>query len=140
MKVLFVCWANVSRSQMAAGFYNHLTCSSDADAAGTEVEIPGETLGDRRKRLGGTRVIELMQEEGIDLSDKEQTQLIEKMLDKYDRVISMADHQYTPKWLSSHPRFVYWHVEDPGGKDLAVARIAKDIIKTKVQEFIKELL
>ncbi|MDQ5886152.1 MAG: isoleucyl-tRNA synthetase [Patescibacteria group bacterium] len=137
MKILFVCWANVSRSQMAAAFYNQLTGSTDADAAGTEVGISGETLGDRRKRLGGTRVIDIMQEEDINMTDKVQTQLFEEMLDKYDKVISMADHQYTPEWLRNHPRFVYWHVDDPGGKDLDAARIAKNTIKTKVQDFIK---
>lgn len=30
MKILFVCWANIGRSQMAMSFYNHLTGTHDA--------------------------------------------------------------------------------------------------------------
>lgn len=124
---------------MAAAYYNHLTGTSDADAAGTEVEISGEKLGDRRNRRGGTRVIEVMLDEGIDLTNKEQTQLEENMLNQYDQVISMADHQYTPSWLRKHPRFIYWEVKDPGGKDIAAAKIARGIVKQKVEALIKEL-
>ena len=111
MKILFVCWANVGRSQMAKAFYNHLTKTLDADAAGTEVEMPGEKLEDRRKRRGGTHVLDAMKEEGIDISEYIQVQLLEEMLDKYDRIISMADRQYTPEWLHNHPKYEYWDVE-----------------------------
>lgn len=123
---------------MAAAYYNHLTETSDADAAGTEVEISGETLGDRVIRRGGTKVIEAMQEDGIDVSQKTQKQLEEAMLDRYDRVISMADHQYTPEWLRNHPKFEYWHINDPGGKDLAAIKIAQGEVKSKVQDLIRE--
>ncbi len=138
MRILFVCWANVGRSQMAASFYNHLTGTKHAAAAGTKVEIPGETLGERRARRGGTHVIDSMMEEGIDISNNIQTQLLEKMLDHYDRVISMADYTYTPTWLREHPRFEYWEVKDPGGKGPEETKVARDIIKAKVEELIKQ--
>jgi len=136
MKILFVCWANVGRSQMAASFYNHLTHTKDADSAGTDVEMPDETLGDRRKRRGGTFVIEAMAEEGIDISSNVKTQLTQEMLEKYDQVISMADAQYTPSWLSSSPRYISWVIEDPGGKGLPETIEARDKIKAKVVEYL----
>ncbi len=40
MKILFVCWGNVGRSQMAQAYYNHFTKSNDAFSAGTDSESP----------------------------------------------------------------------------------------------------
>src|SRR5882672_5024442 len=102
MKVLFVCWQNVSRSQMAAALYNQLTGTHDADSAGTQVEKPGETLGERHDRLGGTVAIEALQREGIDISKNRKTQLTREMLDGYDHIISMADASLSPGWLLSY--------------------------------------
>lgn len=138
MKVLFVCWANVGRSQMAEAFYNHLTNSQNADSAGTEVEDPGETLGERKKRRGGTFVIEAMAEEGIDITSHKKTQLTEEMLSKYDTIVCMAQPEYTPVWLSDSPKFIRWDVEDPGGKGLEETIIARDAVKAKVIDFIKQ--
>jgi protein-tyrosine-phosphatase len=126
VKILFVCWANVGRSQMAASFYNHLTGTKNANSAGTEVEMPGETLGERRKRRGGTFVITAMADEGIDVSDNIATQLTPKMLENYDVIISMADEKYTPVWLSNNPRYVSWVIEDPGNKGLPETNEAKN--------------
>ena len=122
---------------MAKALYNHTTHSHDADAAGTEVEMHGESLADRHKRRGGTQVLEAMGEIGMDVSAHEQTQLVEGMLDRYDKVISMADHPYTPDWLRNHPKFEYWHIEDPGGKGLDATRAAREAIKTKVEDLIR---
>jgi arsenate reductase len=139
MKILFICWANVGRSQMGAAFYNHLTHSADADAAGTKVELPGETLQERRLRRGGTYVIDAMNEENIDISNRKMVQLTSNMLDSYDKIISMADKHYTPLWLSRHSKYEYWDVKDPGGKGLAETDIAKNDIKLKVEELVRHL-
>lgn len=136
MKILFVCWANVGRSQMAKAFYNTLTNTNDADSAGTEVEIPGETLGNRQKRRGGTFVIEAMAKEGVDITQYPMTQLTREMLNNYDKVISMADLEYTPDWLKSSPNYISWTVKDPGGKGLKETQEALENVKAKVLEFI----
>ncbi|HEU5375140.1 MAG TPA: hypothetical protein VFV38_06865 [Ktedonobacteraceae bacterium] len=65
---------------MAASFYNYLNGTHSADSAGTEVELLGETLGERRLRRGGTSVIDAMQEEGIDVTANPKTQLTPEML------------------------------------------------------------
>ena len=124
---------------MAKAYYNHLTNSKDADSAGTEVEMPGENLADRRNRRGGTHVLDVMKDEGIDISEHAQTQLLEEMLDNYDRVISMADHKYTPEWLRAHTKFEYWHIEDPGGKGPEETKVARNGIKRKVEQLIAEM-
>lgn len=124
---------------MAAAFYNHLTGTRDADAAGTEVELPGETLGERRQRRGGTNVIQAMLEEGVDVSSSPKIQLVKEMLHHYDRVISMADHQYTPTWLRDHATFEYWEIADPGSKGMAETKVARDLIKQRVTSLTREL-
>lgn len=136
MKILFVCWANVGRSQMAKAFYNSLTNTDDANSAGTEVEMPGETLGDRQQRRGGTFVIEAMAEEGIDIKQFHKTQLTKEMLGDYDKVISMADLEYTPDWLKSAPNYISWTVKDPGGRGLKETQEALENVKAKVLELI----
>ena len=138
MKVLFVCWRNVSRSQMAAAYYNHVTGSHNADSAGTDVEVDGETLAGRRNRMGGTVAIDLAEREGWDISQNLETQLTKEMLDRYDVVISMAQPVVTPQWLSSHRNYVYWDVPDPGASSIDALAGAFEEIKQRIDGFIKE--
>lgn len=136
MKVLFVCWANVGRSQMAAALYNHLSGTHDADSAGTAVDRPGETLGQRRERRGGTHTIAVMAAKQIDVRNAQRTQLTPKMLDAYDLIISMAQKEYTPDWLGSHPNYRYWDVADPGGQDYDATLVALRDIEPRVRELL----
>ncbi|HEY1064285.1 MAG TPA: low molecular weight phosphatase family protein [Candidatus Saccharimonadales bacterium] len=138
MKVLFVCWANVGRSQMAAALYNQMTNSQDADSAGTEVDVPGETLLERRQRRGGTAPIDVMADKGFDVSNAQRTQLTPEMLDNYDLIVSMAQKEYTPDWLSSHAHYRYWDIKDPGGKDYNATLAAYDEIEPKVKALTLE--
>ncbi len=136
MKILFVCWANVGRSQMAATLYNQMTNTHDADSAGTEVMHPNKTLQERRDRRGGTYVIDVMKSEGVDVTQNIRTQLIESMLGKYDLVVNMAQPEYTPEWLSIHPQYEYWAIDDPGDLGEEAAHRAKEEIKQKIQELL----
>jgi protein-tyrosine-phosphatase len=116
MKVLFVCRGNVSRSQMAAAIYNKLSNSQSADSAGTHVDNPGELLLDRSIRLGGSLTLDVMKDHGYDINKGVQTQLTPEMLNKYDKVISVAGMRYTPKWLANAPNYTYWKITDPKGR------------------------
>ncbi len=124
---------------MAAALYNHMTGTQDADSAGTGVDHPGETLGERRERVGRTYVIEVMQQkEGIDISASESTPVTPDMLSKYDIVISMAQKEHTPDWLANHPTYHFWDVADPGGKDYDATITALAAVKRHVLAFVAE--
>jgi len=138
MKVLFVCRGNVGRSQMAASFYNQFSQTHSADSAGTYVERPGQTLLERRReRPGRSFVVDAMLEVGLDIEGSVSTQITNDMPGKYDKVVSMAGRQYTPKWLSDAPNYVYWKVRDPMGRSYATTVHARDIIRQKVIDLVQ---
>lgn len=132
MKVMFLCKANVSRSQMAAALYNRLTGTNDADSAGVDVDFPGETLGERKRRLGASHTLELMSSAGIDLSKNKRIQLTKDKLNGYDKIINMYEG-LTPEWLTSDPRYEFWDIPDPNGKDIKQTEKTKQMIIEKIQ-------
>lgn len=122
---------------MAAAYYNHFTKTTDAQSAGTGVELAGETLLERRDREGGTVSIDAMAQDDIDIGNNQKTQLTPQMLDKFDMVLSMTAPEVTPSWLSSHKNYQHWDVSDPGAQDIAKVLMVRDEIKEKVQQFTR---
>lgn len=136
VKILFVCRGNIARSQIAEALYNKLSQSHDADSAGTHVEKDGETLGQRKKRIGGSYLVDMMADHHLDVSSKQQTQLTKAMLSDYDLVINMAGKHYTPTWLAREPNYVYWKVQDPAGRSYEITERIMRQIEAKVRELI----
>jgi len=138
MKILFVCKQNVGRSQMAKAFYNQLTSSDDADAAGVVVNEPGQTLLERKATSSSKNffVLDVMNEKGIDMSTFVRQPLSEDALSKYDRIISMALKEDTPTWLLESPKYTYWDVTDPRGQNSERTREVRDEIEARVRSLI----
>lgn len=134
-----MCRANVIRSQMAAAFYNSITNTHDADSAGTIVDNPDETLGERAQDHPAPRlVIATMKAHNLDLSSAKRTQLVPEMLHEYDQIINITEALYTPDWLSQAPNYTYWQVEDPMAKGLEYTSKTAEIIKQKVKDLISQ--
>lgn len=123
---------------MAEKLYNILTRSHDAESAGTHVEFNGETLADRKKRVGRSFVVDVMNKNGMSIDDQKQTQLTKEMLDGYDCIISMAGKRYTPKWLSESNKYVYWKIRDPKAVGYATTNTTRLRIESNVRNFIKQ--
>jgi len=140
MKVLFVCRQNVGRSQMAKAFYNNLTHSHDAEAAGTHVTEKGQTLLERKAASSSNNffVLDVMRDIGMDISQNTRRALITDDLQRYDLIISMADTDDTPQWLLNSPKYVRWDVKDPRGQDYTITAHVRDEIKQKVTQLIQE--
>jgi protein-tyrosine-phosphatase len=137
MRVLFVCRGNVARSQMAEAAYNRFSQSRDADSAGTRVEKPGETLLDRKRRLGQSYVVDTLIDNGYSLDDMRQTPLTKEMLSRYDIIICMAAKQFTPQWLSDAPQFQYWKIQDPKARSYDRTNRTRLKIEARVRELIE---
>ena len=143
-KILFVCNANVVRSQMAQAFYNHFTKTQNADSAGVNAEkystdeIPTVADFDAHlvaKNLDPLAVIDLMREKGIEVGASQRTQLTKGMLRDYDLVINIANRNQTPDWLKGD-NVVWWKIEDPHAESRELAKLACDEVEKRVKKLI----
>jgi protein-tyrosine-phosphatase len=134
MKILFVCRGNVARSQLAEAIYNKLTNSHDALSAGTHVDNPGETLIDRKARIGESNAVDVMNDNGLLSPEQRQTQLTQSMLNDYDLIISMSGKRYTPKWLEESPKYRYWKITDPKARGYKITDQTRQQIEAKIRE------
>ncbi len=140
MKILFVCRGNVGRSQMAAGLLKKMFPEYEIFSAGTKV-TDKEGNGRHGNMLtsveGSIKVIEVLKEEGVDISNAKMIKISEGDLENnYDRIVVMAEPENIPEWLSKHPNYVYWEVEDPKGTNLEFHRKTRDEIKKLIEENI----
>ena len=137
-RVLFVCQANLGRSQIARGFYNKYTNTDSADSAGVFVDTkfyPGalsldKVTNERGKPLGSVVV---MQEKDIDIAFAKRAQLTPELVEKYDIVVDlMKDDEERPEWFSSK-HVEHWNIDDIGVGQSDI-RKTRDTIETKVHE------
>ncbi len=122
-KILFVCHANMSRSQAAKALYNEFSGTKNAESAGLDVERqPGETVAVRSKiwakEIGMADYRPkaqdiLLEKYNIDIADEPRMQVTPEMLKDYDLVVNLAERSQTPDWLRGE-NVVWWDVKDPG--------------------------
>lgn len=135
-KVLFVCVHNSARSQMAEAFLNTLAGDRfHAESAGME---PG---------VLNPLAVEVMKEEGFDISENATKSVFEKYKEGefYSYVVTVCDEasaQMCPIFPGLRTHTLHWSFEDPSAftgtpeEKLEKARLLRDNIKKKVQEFI----
>ena len=126
--VLFVCVHNAGRSQMAAGFLQHLAGGRvDVRSAGSE---PSDQLN--------PVVVAAMLEEGIDIRSEQPALLSTDAVRAADVVITMGCGDACPVFPGK--RYEDWELEDPAGKDIVTVRRVRDDIKGRVEALLAEIL
>lgn len=125
--VLFVCVHNAGRSQMAAGYLNHL-------AAGT---IETRSAGSAPASSINPVVVEAMMEEGIDLSQQKPKILTSEAVEMSDVVITMGCGDACPFFPGK--RYLDWKLNDPAGQGLDDTRVIRDEIRGLVETLIAEI-
>lgn len=130
MKILFICRANVGRSQAAAALYNEIY-PNDAESAGTLVSNPSIALRDREK---ASTIINVLLESGLDISNNHPRQVNESLVENFDKLIVMAEPENIPGWLKDNPKTIVWTIQDPKDQDVDTTRKIVNIIKTKINE------
>lgn len=115
MKVnyLIICSQNVGRSQMAAGFMKTLLESSEMGkvrSAGIDIQ------GMKRKyhNRPHPQVIDVMREEGIDISREHIMQLHERQMRKATKIIVLCAENELPEYAKKYSRkLILAEVTDP---------------------------
>ncbi len=135
-KVLFLCTANSSRSQMAEGIIRYYYRDTfDAYSAGAKLTIVHPLA------------IKVMTESGIDISLQRSKSVAEFAGHEFDCVITLCGDyakDACPVFLGKAKERLHWNFMDPqeaeGSKEaLAIFRQVRDEIKAKIDDFVKEL-
>lgn len=136
IKLLFLCTGNSCRSQMAEGYARQL--------GKTQVEVKSAGIVAHGKN---PRAINIMEEDGVDISRQESTQLTEEMLQWADWVITVCGHadEQCPA-LPPEIQKQHWPLEDPakatGTEEEITAKFreVRDEVKKRIQALLTELI
>ena len=132
IRVLFICTHNSARSQMAEGFLKHLGADrSEARSAGTD---PG---------VLNPLAVQVMAEEGIDISGQRAKPLDAFLQEPFDYVITVCDdaNETCPVFPNARHR-LHWSFPDPSRVEgtreerLSVFRAIRDAIRARVEQFL----
>ena len=126
--VLFVCVHNAGRSQMAAGFLEHLGQG--------RVEVL--SAGSAPKESINPIAVEAMLEKGIDIANRKPKILTNESVQASDVVITMGCGDACPFYPGK--RYEDWALEDPAGQDLEFVRRVRDEIEARVKQLLSEIL
>jgi protein-tyrosine-phosphatase len=125
--VLFVCVHNAGRSQMAAGYLQHL--------AGDRVQVL--SAGTEPKDQVNPSAIAAMAEEGIDIANSTPKVLTTESVQDSDYVITMGCGDACPFFPGK--TYLDWPLSDPAGKGVEEVRPIRDEIRAKVEALIAEI-
>jgi len=126
--VLFVCVHNAGRSQMAAGYLQHL--------GGDRIEVL--SAGSRPADEVNPVAVAAMAEDGIDIGTERPKLLTDSAVVEADVVITMGCGDECP----FHPgkRYEDWDLPDPAGQGIDAVRPIRDDIRARVEGLVEELL
>lgn len=132
MKLLFLCRANVTRSQMAEAFFNRYSKRHTSESAG--LKLDSDNIDER--------VIRAMKEFGFDLSDKKPKKVTDKMIDNADRVIIVSPD--LEKYYTWNKKPIIWNiydiVKDENGQIPYQQFVdIRERVKTKIEELVREI-
>lgn len=125
-RIMFVCKHNSRRSHMAEGYARSM--------AGDRLEVASSGLeGSQVDPL----TIQVMQEEGIDISNHTSNALTEFKPEDFEAVISLCGCGVNlPEAWVTRPIFADWQLDDPAGQSIEVFRT----IRNQVRQHVKALV
>lgn len=126
-KILFVCQANVGRSQMAEGFYNFLTGSKEAISAGVE------DYAQKYIFHPTPEIVATLTEKGVDISRQRIKPLTESMCGEAERIVVLCYTTLCPDYLLNNQKTIFRKVTDPFKQETSLVRKIRDEIETIVK-------
>ena len=126
--VLFVCVHNAGRSQMAAGFLQHL------GEGRIEVLSAGSEPTDRVNPVA----VAAMAEVGIDIAAATPKVLTADAVRVSDVVVTMGCGDACPFFPGT--RYEDWELDDPAGQEIEAVRPIRDEIRRRVEKLVEQLV
>jgi arsenate reductase len=126
--VLFVCVHNAGRSQMAAGYLQHL--------AGDRIQVL--SAGSQPAGQINPVAVRAMAEDGIDIASEQPKVLTTEAVRESDVVITMGCGDECPFFPGK--RYEDWKLDDPAGQDIDAVRPIRDEIKGRVEALIASVV
>ena len=125
--VLFVCVHNAGRSQMAAGYLQHL--------AGDRIEVlsAGSAPADQVNPVA----VQAMAEEGVDITAAAPKLLTDAAVREADVVVTMGCGDACPFYPGK--RYEDWVLDDPAGQGIEMVRGVRDAVRERVEVLVAEL-
>jgi len=123
--VLFIDTRNVTRSQIAEAWFNHIAGEwAHADSCGT---MPAHAVDPRARQV--------MLEVGLDIRSHSPKFVNQQMLAQAGIVVLMGKDVQPHVFKPDH----VWDLKDPAGESLDAVRVLRDEIWTRVLELIAEI-
>jgi arsenate reductase len=126
--VLFVCVHNAGRSQMAAGYLEHL--------GGGRIRVL--SAGSHPTDAINPVAVAAMAEEGIDIASATPRVLTPEAVQVSDVVVTMGCGDACPFYPGT--RYEDWTLDDPAGQGIEAVRPIRDEIRRRVEALVAELL
>jgi arsenate reductase (thioredoxin) len=125
--VLFLCVHNAGRSQMAAGWLQHL--------AGDRVDV--YSGGSEPASEINPNAIAAMAEVGIDITGDRPKRWTDAIFRAADVVVTMGCGDACP--VVPGKRYEDWELDDPAGQPLEAVRPIRDDIRHRVEDLMERL-
>ena len=142
MNVIFVCHANIGRSQVAEALFN-LRSRHKSSSAGVGVDqhmrennVVSKTLKDGAPN---PHAIPYMLERGVDVSESRRTQLTPEMVNAADLVVVILDADQKVDYLAVAGNVEFWDMADPVGRTQTFADGVFMDIEKKVEELVSRI-
>jgi arsenate reductase (thioredoxin) len=127
--VLFVCLHNAGRSQMSqALFAREAGGRHTSESAGSVAEPGGHVHPE---------VVEVMNELGIDLSDRTPQRLTDELAARADVLVTMGCGDTCPYFPGK--RYIDWDLPDPKDRPVEEVRATRDEILSRVRDLVADL-
>lgn len=139
MLVMFVCQANVGRSQVAEAWFErlsrHKVCSSGLRV---DEEMARNKPASAKMKDNSRHSLPYLLERGIDISEKERTQITPEIVAAADRIVAILPAEEVPTFLTESGKLDVWDLPDPVDHPDEAWRIF-DVVGERVRALVAEI-